>query len=168
MRVARASVAGSLFFSFGLGPALAHMAAFPRGGPSGRPGIAFAHGHAFGAHGLNRNSMNRNGANRFVFDGRGRFVRAGFKRVGSNFNQGAAFGCCGWGSWGGWAGPVATTPDAPIVVGGGPSVVINLPPNNAYAGAGEGAGGHGGGCVIHKLQFDSAGKYTSEQQYTEC
>ena len=112
--------------------------------------------------------MNRNGPNRFIVDGRGRFVRNGFRGKGSNFNQGLAFGCCGWG---GWAGSVAApaASNAPIVVGGGPSLVINLP-LSAYAGDG-GAGGDGGnrgGCVVHRLQFDSAGKYTGDQQSSEC
>ena len=95
MRAARASVAGALFFSLGLTPALARMAAFPHGGPVGRPGMAFGHGQPFGARGLNRNGLNRG-----VADGRGQFVRDRLRGKGSNFNQGLLFGCCGWGGLG--------------------------------------------------------------------
>jgi hypothetical protein len=158
MRAARASVAGALFFSLGLTPALARMAAFPHGGPVGRPGMAFGHGQPFGARGLNRNGLNRG-----VADGRGRFVRDRLRGKGSNFNQGLLFGCCGWGGWGGWGGP-GSAPAEPIIVGG-PPLVINVTPA-AFSGAG--AGGSGGACVIHQLQFDSAGKYTGDRQFSEC
>ncbi len=164
MRAARASVAGTLFLSVGLAPALAHMAGFPHAGPSGRPGMGYGRGHAFAAPGLNRNGMRR-GPNRGVVDGRGRFVRNGPHGRGSRFNQALTYSCCGWGGWSGWSGPgsTPTAPDAPVVVGGGPAFVFNLPSS-----ANVGDGGYGGGCVIHKLQFDSAGKYIGERQYSEC
>ena len=103
---------------------------------------------------------------RFFF-ARNRFARNGFK---GNFffNQGALLGCCGggWG-WGGpWVGPTSAGADPVVVGAGGPPVIINISPPAA---TGEAAnGGYEGACVVHQLQFDSAGKYIGERQYPQC
>lgn len=157
--VFRASVAGTILFSFSLTPVLAHMGG---GGFAGaaRPGGAFFHGRAFGFHGFGHSAMNH----RFFF-GHNRFVRNGFKGK-FLFNQGLLLGgCCGFG-WGPWSGPSPTGAEPVIVSAGGPPVVINLSPPGAASG--DVAGGYEGACVVHQLQFDSAGKYVGERQYPQC
>jgi hypothetical protein len=103
---------------------------------------------------------------RFFF-ARNRFARNGFK---GNFffNQGLLLGgCCGWGFGGGpWVGAPSTGADPVIVSAGGPPVVINLSPPGAATG--DLAGGYEGACVVHQLQFDSAGKYIGERHYPQC
>ena len=158
----RASVAGTLLLSLGLTPALAHMGGGGFGGSGARPGGFFFHGRAFGFHGFNRSALNH----RFFF-GHNRVARNGFK-TSPFFNQGLLLGgCCGWG-WGGgpWVGATSTGADPVIVSAGGPAVVINLsPPTSA---TGDAAPGYEGACVVHQLEFDSAGKYIGERQYPQC
>src|SRR5207244_4112624 len=89
-RAARASAAGTLFFSLGLAPALAHMAAFPMAGHAARPTIGAGHFPPFGFRGFDRFAshrfgfdhfgFNRFGPNRFDRFGPNRFDRFGFDR----------------------------------------------------------------------------------------
>jgi len=44
-------------------------------------------------------------------------------------------------------------------------VIINI---GVDPGAGDAAGGLSGGCVIHKLNYDSNGKYVGERQIPLC
>ena len=61
--------------------------------------------------------------------------------------------------------PVSTGTSEPIVVGEGAPVIINV---GAGAESGDAGGGYGGGCVIHKLIYDSNGKYVGERQSPQC
>jgi hypothetical protein len=124
------------------------------------------------------------GFNRFSFSclgfdcaavGRAAISRFSFNRFGSNrfggngwnanaWNQGQ-LGLVGFG-YGGYSPSYATSPSAPIIIGGGgPPVAINL-----YAGGGTGEVGRGGAgaCVIHLLKYDQAGNYTGEEQIPQC
>ncbi len=175
-RAARASVAGSLFCSLSLAPALAHMASLPMA-RAAHPTIGGGHSLLFGARGFNHFHLerfgfdhfgfNRFGPNRFDRFGFGRFNRFGFNRFGRNGNawNGNQLGVTGWGDWGGaFSAPAA--PTAPIIIGGGgPPVVISV---NAGPSASDVSGGYRGSCVIHLLNFDGSGKYVGEKQYPEC
>ena len=158
MRAARASLAATLFFSLDFAPALAHGASASRGGPVGR--TAFRHGQPFGFH-----SFNPNGFDHHFFDsrfeGNRRFARNGFRRNALFFGQAGVFGCCGWS---GWSAPDAA-PDAPIVVSGGPPVVINFSPP---LGAVDIGGGAEACSVIHKLEYNRAGQFVGERQSQAC
>jgi hypothetical protein len=157
MRAARACPAGTLLLSLALPPAIAHM-------PASRTGIGPGHVAPLGFRSFNRIGVNRFRYNRFGFD---RFDnhRFGFNRFGGNVNafDSGLLGLDGWGYWG-YPPSSPTAPAAPIIVGaGGPPVVIN-----AYSGVAADPGEHGGGCVIHQLQYDSAGSYVGERQIPGC
>ena len=70
----------------------------------------------------------------------------------------------GWGGWGGYSAPAAGASE-PIVVGGGAPVIINI---GVDPGPGDAASAYMGGCVIHKLMYDSNGKYVGERQIPQC
>jgi hypothetical protein len=131
------------------------------GAPVGRPAFGPGHFSHFTPRGFNR---------RFDFDrfGFNRFNRFGFSRFGGNQLFGGGWG---WGDWGGsgyWGDPVSvpTEQPAPIIIGGGPPVIVNI---GAGAGRGDAGGaGYGGGCVTHKLIYDSDGKYVGERQTSQC
>ena len=53
----------------------------------------------------------------------------------------------------------------PIIVGGGAPVIINVGVDPA---PGDAGGAYSGGCVIHKLNYDSNGKYVGERQIPQC
>jgi hypothetical protein len=160
-RAASACVAATLAFSFSLAPSSARM-----GGPAGRPAFGPGHFSHFAARGLNRRfDFDRFGLDRF---GRFGFNRFGFNRFGFNRFGGnqLAIGGWGWGGWGGgdWGGaPVSTGASAPIIVGDGAPVIINVGADPPSGGA-----GYAGGCVIHKLMYDSNGKYVGERQSPQC
>ena len=126
---------------------------------------------AFAPRGFNpRFDFNRFGFNRFAPK---RFDHFGFNRFGANgFNRFGAghFGrnqllIGGWGGWG-WGGvPASAGPTAPVIVGDGAPVIINV---GADPAPGAVAAGYGGGCVIHKLIYDSSGKYAGERQSPQC
>ena len=111
--------------------------------------------------GFNRfgpNRFDRFGSNRFSFN---RFNRFGFNRFGGNSNCSSAAGV-------GAAGAASPIPAAsePIIVGDGAPVIINI---GVDPGAGDaGAAYRSGGCVIHKLNYDSNGKYVGERQIPHC
>jgi hypothetical protein len=167
-RAACACAATTLVFSLGTAPSFARMG----GGASfARPASGFGHFHHFAPRGFHpRFGFNRFGFNRFGFHrfGLNRFDRFGANRFGrfgfNRFGGGQLFvGGWGWGGWGG--GPFSTGASEPIIVGGGAPVIINIGADPAPGGAGA---GYGGGCVTHKLIYDSTGKYVGERQTSQC
>jgi hypothetical protein len=152
MRGARAYALATLVFSLGLSPSYARM-----GGSVGRPAFGGGHFSHFAPGGFNRRfEAGRFGFNRF---GSNRFNRFGFNRFGGN----PLFGG-GWG-WGGWGGFPDTAASEPIIVGDSAPVIINIGVDPAQ---GDAAGALSGGCVIHKLNYDSNGKYVGERQIPQC
>jgi hypothetical protein len=162
MRGARAYALATLVFSLGLSPSYARM-----GGSVGRPAFGGGHFSHFAPGGFNRRfeagrfGFNRFGSNRFDRFGSNRFNRFGFNRFGGN-----QLFVGGWG-WGGWGGFPVTAASEPIIVGDGAPVIINI---GVDPGAGEAAAAYSGsgGCVIHKLNYDSNGKYVGERQMPHC
>ena len=149
LRAARACAAAALVVCLGLSPSFAHMGAGP--GPAARPGPGFGPS----PRGFNqRFEAGRSGFNRF---GLNRFDRFGFDHF-NRYGGNQLFG--GWG-WGGEFPAAASEPD---LVGGGAPVIINIrvDPDPGDAGA------LSGGCVIHKLNYDSNGKYVGERQIPLC
>jgi hypothetical protein len=167
-RAARACAAAPLVFSVSL-LSLSLAPSYARTGGVG--GASFAHlglgsGHfqrfarrgfnqrvdfdRFGFHRFRANCFGLSGAacNRFSFD-----------RFGNQLVIG------GWG-WGGWSGfPVPAAASGPIIVGDGAPVIINIGADPAL---GNAAARYGGGCVIHKLIYDSNGTYVGERQTPQC
>ena len=70
----------------------------------------------------------------------------------------------GWG-WGGWGGLPAAAASEPIIVGDSAPVIINIGVDPA---AGDAGPAYSRGCVIHKLNYDSNGKYVGERQIPLC
>ena len=137
-RPACALAAGTFGLLISVAPALAHVA-----GPPAHSSL-----RAFNRFDFNRHAFNRFGHHRF-------------NRIGRN-----QLGLADWGYSGGPWDYSGGQPPAPIIVGGGgPPVSINL-----YTGAGGGeiGGGYTGGCVIHKLLYDRAGKFVGERQIPAC
>ena len=168
-RAARACAA-ALVISLSAAPSFARMGGV--GGASfGRPGFGPGHAHGFAPRGFkpgfgpNRFGFDRFGPKRFGRFGSNRFGRFGFNRFGRfGFNRfGNQLLIGGWGSdgWGGYSVPAAAS--EPIILGGGAPVIINVGAEPAPSGA-----GYEGGCVIHKLIYDSAGKYVGERQSPQC
>jgi hypothetical protein len=91
------------------------------------------------------------------FAPRGFNGRFGFNRFGNQL----LLGGWGWDGWGGYSVPAAAS--EPIILGDGAPVIINVGAEPAAPGA-----GYEGGCVIHKLIYDSAGKYVGERQSPQC
>ncbi len=154
---ARASFAATLVFSLGLSPSFARMGG-SAGGSFARSGIAMGHFSHFAPRGF----KGRSAAGRFAFNrfGPNRFDRFGF----NHFNRfGNQFLIGGWGGWSGYSAPAAAS--EPIVVGGGPPVIINIGVDPTQ---GDAASAYMGGCVIHKLMYDSNGKYVGERQIPQC
>ena len=99
--------------------------------------------------------------NRFGFN---RFNRFGSNRFdGNQLLIGGGWGGWGWDGWGGASG--STGASEPIIVGDGAPVIINV---GVDPGLGDGGGAYSGGCVIHKLNYDSNGKYVGERQIPQC
>jgi hypothetical protein len=152
MRGARAYALATLVFSLGLSPSYARM-----GGSVARPAFGGGHFSHFAPGGFNRRfEAGRFGFNRF---GSNRFNRFGFNRFGGN-----QLFVGGWG-WGGWGGFPDTAASEPIIVGDSAPVIINIGVDPAQ---GDAAGALSGGCVIHKLSYDSNGKYVGERQIPQC
>jgi len=155
-RAARACCAATLVFSLGLSPSLARMGG-PAGGSFARSGIGMGHFSHFAPRGFKRRfEAGRFGFNRF---GPNRFDRFGFNRF-NRFGNQLFIG--GWGGWGGYSAPAAAS--EPIIVGGGPPIIINIGVDPAQSEASANTGG----CVIHKLLYDSNGKYVGERQIPQC
>ena len=168
-RAARACVAAIFILSLSSEPSYARM-----GGASfARPGFGFGHFQHFASRGFNRRldfdrfGFNRFGFNRFDRFGANRFGRFGFNRFGLNRFHGNQLFVGGWGwGWDGWGGvPVSTGVSEPIIVGDGAPVIINVGADPKPSGAGA---ADAGGCVIHKLIYDSNGKYVGERQSPQC
>jgi hypothetical protein len=152
MRGARAYALATLVFSLSPSPSFARM-----GGSVGRPAFGGGHFQHFAPGGFNRRfEAGRFGFNRF---GPNRFNRFGFNRFG-----GSQLFVGGWG-WGGWGGFPVTAASEPIIVGDSAPVIINIGVDPAQ---GDAAGALSGGCVIHKLNYDSNGKYVGERQIPQC
>jgi hypothetical protein len=162
MRGARAYALATLVFSLGLSPSYARMGG---GGSFARPAFGGGHFHHFAPGGFSRRfeagrfGFNRFGPNRFDRFGSNRF---GFNRFGGNQ---LFLGGWGWGGWGGWGGFPDTAASEPIIVGDSAPVIINIGVDPAQ---GDAAGALSGGCVIHKLNYDSNGKYVGERQIPQC
>jgi hypothetical protein len=158
MRGARAYARATLVFSLGLSPSYARM-----GGSAGRPAFGGGHFSHFAPGDFNRRSeagrfgFNRFGPNRFDHFGFKRFNRFGFNRFGGN-----QLFVGGWGGWGGFPAPAASEP---IIVGDSAPVIINIGVDPTQ---GDAIGRSSGGCVIHKLNYDSNGKYVGERQIPLC
>jgi hypothetical protein len=159
-RAARACAA-ALVFSFGLTPSFARTSG-PGGASFARPAFGAGHSPHFAPRGFNRRfDFNHFGVNRFSSKqfyrfGSNRFGRFGFDRFGNQLF------IDGWG-WDGWGGvPVSTGVSEPIILGSGAPVIINVG-DPLPSGAGS-----EGGCVVHKLIYDSAGKYVGERQSSQC
>ena len=152
MRGARAYALATLVFSLGLSPSYARM-----GGSMDHPAFGGGHFSHFAPGGFNR----RFDARRFGFN---RFGPNRFDRFGSNRFGGNQLFLGGWG-WGGWGGFPDTAASEPIIVGDSAPVIINIGVDPAQ---GDAAGAMSGGCVIHKLNYDSNGKYVGERQIPRC
>ncbi len=150
-----------LVFSLSVAASFAHM-----GASVGRPAVGGGHFAHFAPHGFNRGfeagrlGFNRFGRKRFDRFGFDRFNRFGFNRFGGNQ---LFLGGWGWGDWGGVPSPTAAS--EPIIVESGAPVIINV---GVDPGPGDVANGLSGGCVIHKLDYDSNGKYVGERQIPQC
>ena len=181
LRAARVCAAATLIFSLSLPPSYARMGG--SGASFARPALGGGHFSRLAPRGFNRGvDFNRFGFNRFGpnrFDhfefnrfGPNRFNRFGFNRFnrfGSNrFDGNQLLIGGGWGGWGwdGWGGaPGSTGASEPIIVGDGAPVIINV---GVDPGLGDGGGAYSGGCVVHKLNYDSNGKYVGERQIPLC
>jgi hypothetical protein len=128
------------------------------GGSAGRPAFGGGHFSHFAPSRFNRRfEAGRFGFNRF---GPNRFDRFGFDRF-NRFGDNQLFvGDWGWGGWGGYSAPTGAQP---IIVGDSAPVIINIGVEPAAAAAAS-----SGGCVIHKLNYDSNGKYVGERQIPQC
>ena len=167
IRASRAFAAATLIISLSLTPSLARMGG-SGGALFGRTGSGGGHFSHFAPRGFHRGfdfhrfSFHRFGPNRFDRFGADQFGRFGFNR----FNR---FGgnqlLIGGGGWGGWGGFPASGASEPIIVGGGAPVIINV---GVDPGPGDAGGAYSGGCVIHKLSYDSDGKYVGERQIPQC
>jgi hypothetical protein len=157
MRGARAYALATLVFSLALLPSYARMGG---GSVAARSAPGFGHPHHFASGGFNRGfEPGRFGFNRF---GSKRFDRVGYNRFRFNrFDRNELF-VGGWG-WGGFPAPAAAP--EPIIVGEGAPVIINI---GVDPGPGEAGSANMGGCVIHKLNYDSNGKYVGERQIPQC
>jgi hypothetical protein len=166
LRAARACALATLIFSLGVEPSFARM-----GGPAGaavaRPAFGGGHFSHFAPRGFDRRfdfdrfGFHRFGPNRFDRFGANRFGRFGFDRF-HRFDGDQLF--VGGGGWGGWGGFSASGASEPIIVGGG-APVINV---GVDPGPGDAGGAYSGGCVVHKLNYDSNGKYVGERQIPQC
>ena len=167
MRVVCGSAAVTLFLSHGFEAAVAH------GGPSfGAPAMRPAMGHGFG-HGLRPHFSDAGRVSQSFRgrDGLRRFDRfASFNRFGRNrfFRYGNGFFDSGF-----WYGPY-TYGDASAAPGGGGGgpviVVVGAPSFNDFPAAVRESNEPSpeGGCMIHKLTYDSAGHYVGERQTPAC
>ena len=161
MRGARATALATLVFFLGLSFSLGLSPSYARmGGSVGRPAFGGGHFSHFAPGGFNRRfeagrfGFNRFGPNRFDSFGSNRFNRFG----------GNPLFVGGWG-WGGWGGFPDTAASEPIIVGDSAPVIINIGVDPAQGDAGAALTG---GCVIHKLNYDSNGKYVGERQIPQC
>jgi hypothetical protein len=135
----RACFAATLVFYLSVDPSFARMGG-SSGGSFARSSHGMGHFSHFAPHGFNRRPDD------------GRF---GLNRFGGN-----QLFVGGWG-FGGWDGYPASEPSA---VSAAP-LIINV---GADPTAGDAGSAGSGGCVIHKLNYDSNGKYVGERQIPLC
>jgi hypothetical protein len=160
-RVARACTLATLVFSLDLSPSFARMGG-SAGGSFGHSSFGMGHASHFAPHGFNsRFETGRFGFNRF---GPNRFDRFGFHRF-NRFGGNQLLVGGGWG-WGCWSGYSASAAYEPMSAGGGAPIIINISVDPGPGNTGDGA--LSGGCVIHKLTYDNAGKYVGERQIPHC
>jgi hypothetical protein len=171
-RAVRACAAATLVFSLNLAPAFARGGGGPVGAHFAGRGFAMGHSQRFAPHGFNprfgfnRFDFNRfdpNASGRFGDDRFGSFVANGFNRLGAGPFGRSQLLIGGWGDWG-WGGVPASAPQ-PIIMGDGAPIIINV---GADPAPGAAAAGYAGACVIHKLIYDSSGKYVGERQSRQC
>ncbi len=161
IRGARATALATLVFSLGLSVSPGISPSYARmGGAVGRPAFGGGHFSHFAPGGFNRRfEAGRFGFSRFEPN---RFDRFGLNRF-NRFGWNPLFvGGWGWGGWGGYSAPAASQP---VIVGDSAPVIINI---GLDPGAGDAGAAYSGGCVIHKLNYDSAGKYVGERQIPHC
>jgi hypothetical protein len=163
LRAARSCALATLIFSLGLGASFARMG----GALSAHPAFGGGHFSHFAPGGFNRRvgsdrfGFHRFGPNQFDRFSANRFGRFGFDR----FNRFGGNQLLIGGGWGGWGGFPASGASEPVIVGGGAPVIINV---GADSGPGDAGGAYSGGCVVHKLNYDSNGKYVGERQISQC
>jgi hypothetical protein len=149
MRAVAASAAAALFLSLGLEAALARGQASFRA-PVMRPGFVHGHDRTLGWRNSGRQSWTWRSQNRL---NRNRWF----------WNQGGFYGS------GFWFSPYAFADTAGGVGGGVPLIVVGAPSFNDFPAADESADSRSeGGCVLHKLTYDSAGNYLGERQTPHC
>ena len=162
---ARALLAGTLLVAWSPAPLLAHglAASGPRASGVGRwsghwPRAYygrgdFGQGWRWGWNGWDRYDLRRFG---WGHDGRGRY---GWGRNGTGYGYGLGY----WSGADGYAEPtVVGVGGAPLVFA--PSLTVYAPAASPSGDAAEA----GGGCVIHKLEYDPQGHYVGERQYSAC
>jgi hypothetical protein len=160
-RAARACLAAPLVLSLTVGPSFAGMGGGPAGS-FGRAGGGMGRGPHVAPHGFG----GRFGTSRFGFNRAG--PRPGGPFAAYPFSR---FGHKGWsplfvGGWGGWGGYGASDPATqPVVVGDSAPVTINI---SFGADQRDAPDATAAGCVIHKLEYDSAGKYVGEHVIPHC
>ena len=165
-RAARGCALATLIFSLGVEPSFAGMGR-PADAAVARPAFGGGHFSHFAPRGFDRRfdfdrfGFHRFGPNRFDRFGANRFGRFGFDRF-HRFDGDQLF--VGGGGWGGWGGFSASGASEPIIVGGG-APVINV---GVDPGPGDAGGAYSGGCVVHKLNYDSNDKYVGERQIPQC
>jgi hypothetical protein len=157
MRGARAYALAALVFSLAPLPSYARMGSGPVAAWSA-PG--FGHPHHFASGGFKRGLE----PGRFGFDrfGPTRFDRFGYNRFRFDRFGGNELFVGGWG-WGGFPGSPAAP--EPIIVGDGAPVIIHI---GVDPGPGDAGSAYSGGCVVHKLNYDSNGKYVGERKIPQC
>ena len=175
-RAARALLAGSLLLASSLAPAFPHSFSAPGprasmahwGGAHGQRvfggrghfladrGTAFARGWTWGRKGWGWNGWTHD---RLAYYGWGRGGWRGRTGWNAGFGDGSGYGGAYWDGYG-----------QPAVVAGGAPPLVFAPSVTVYAPSAPGRGDEAvaGGCVIHKLEYDSAGNYVGEKQYSGC
>jgi len=175
-RAGRALLAGSLLLAASLAPAFPHSFSAP--GPrasmahwggahrqrafDGRGhfqidrGPAFAWGWAWGHKAWGRNGWAHNRWAHYGWGRNGARWRNGWNGgFGYDYGYGPAYGDR-------YGEPAALAGGAPPLVFA-PSVTVYAP-----VAANRGEEAVAGGCVIHKLEYDSTGNYVGEKQYSGC
>jgi hypothetical protein len=166
MGAGRVCAAATLFLLLGALPALSHATS---SGPGLRVGAVQGHAPWAGSRGWSRNGWawrGQNGWNRSIrWNGwpRNAWRWNGWGRNHWYWSQAGLFGF----GYGPAPDAYANAPPpgaaGQLIVIGAPSISVYPQPEPASFDQGI-----GGGCVIHKLNYDSDGKYVGEQQTPEC
>ena len=175
-RAVRALLAGSLLLASSLAPAFPHSFSAPGprasmahwGGAHGQRvfggrghfladrGTAFARGWIWGRKGWGWNGWAHD---RFAHYGWSRGGWRGRNGWNGGFGYDSGYGAAYWDGYG-----------EPAAVAGGANPLVFAPSLTVYAPSAPNRGEEAvaGGCVIHKLEYDSAGNYVGEKQYSGC